>query len=124
MISTDASGALWLFGGYGFDSFGNYGYLNDLWKFNPALGANGEWTWMGGSGIVGGGDFYSGVGSVGTYAGVYGTLGTEASTNTPGSRAWAVGWSDSSGNLWLFGGEGFDSTETQGWLNDLWEYKP
>jgi len=35
-----------------------------------------------------------------------------------------VSWSDASGNLWLFGGEGFDSTGTEGTLNDLWEYQP
>jgi hypothetical protein len=29
---------------------------------------------------------------------------------------------DASGNLWLFGGEGYDSTGTYGWLNDLWKY--
>jgi N-acetylneuraminic acid mutarotase len=30
---TDTNGALWLFGGYGVDSAGNLGYLNDVWKF-------------------------------------------------------------------------------------------
>ncbi len=29
----DASGALWLFGGWGFDASGNPGELNDLWRF-------------------------------------------------------------------------------------------
>ena len=30
----DSSGKLWLFGGYGLDSAGNSGYLNDLWKYD------------------------------------------------------------------------------------------
>jgi len=35
-----------------------------------------------------------------------------------------VGWTDSGGNLWLFGGTGFDSTGNEGNLNDLWEFSP
>lgn len=65
-------------------------------------------------------------------AGVYGTQGVYAATNVPGSREGASSWIDASGNLWLFGGQGFDSTGVyiQGnerslwWLNDLWEYSP
>ena len=113
---TDASGNFWLFGGNGYDSTGMLGELNDLWKFDPKLGTNGEWMWMGGS---------STVGSVnGGQLGVYGALGTAASTNIPGGRASAVSWSDSSGNLWLFGGSGYDSTGTAGELNDLWMFSP
>lgn len=43
---TDASGNLWMFGGYGYDSTGTRGWLNALWEFNPATGM---WTWVGGS---------------------------------------------------------------------------
>jgi hypothetical protein len=35
-----------------------------------------------------------------------------------------VTWADSSGNLWLFGGHGLDSTATAGVLNDLWKFTP
>ena len=31
---TDGSGNFWLFGGTGWDSAGNLGNLNDLWKFS------------------------------------------------------------------------------------------
>lgn len=113
---SDASGRLWLFGGTGFDSAGTWGELNDLWEFNPSLGANGEWVWEGGSSVVG--SFGEG------QSGVYGTLGTAASANIPGGRDSAVGWRDASGNLWLFGGNGFDSKGTGAWMNDLWEYQP
>jgi N-acetylneuraminic acid mutarotase len=112
---VDASGNLWLFSGYGYDSNGAFGYLNDLWKFDPKLGTNGEWTWMGGS---------STVGNNGGQSGVYGTLGTPAAANIPGGREFAVSWTDASGNLWLFGGFGFDSTGTYAWDNDLWKYQP
>ena len=100
---SDSSGNLWLLGGW--DSAGA---LNDLWKYSPS---SNEWTWMGGS-------------SSANQDGVYGTEGTEASGNVPGARGNSIGWIDSSGNLWLFGGYGFDSVGTEGDLNDLWEYTP
>jgi N-acetylneuraminic acid mutarotase len=111
---SDASGNLWLFGGDGIYSDGQglqSGELNDLWKFDPSSGATGEWTWMGGS-------------MGGNPPGVYGTLGTAAPTNLPGGRVDAVTWSDASGNLWLFGGDGYVSNGSVGLLNDLWKYKP
>ena len=112
----DAAGNLWLFSGLGIDANANTGYLNDLWKFDPTLGANGEWSWMGGSRTVpspGSGQ-----------PGVYGALGKAASTNVPGGRYGAITWTDASGDFWLFGGQGYDSIGMVGYLNDLWEYTP
>jgi hypothetical protein len=100
---TDASGNFWLFGGDGYDSLGNYGYLNDLWKYS-----GGQWTWIGGSNLA-------------NQPGVYGTQGTAAPGNIPGARNSGVSWIDSSGNLWLFGGGGYSATQL-GYLNDLWKY--
>ena len=115
----DNSGNLWLFGGSGWDSTGRLGYLNDLWEFNPAAG---EWVWMGGNNTIAcstvGGSTYCG------QPGIYGSLGSPASGNNPGSRLDAAFWMDSSGDLWLFGGFGYGSAGTIGFLNDLWEYKP
>jgi len=105
---TDGEGHLWLFGGEGYDSTGMYSYLNDLWEFDPATS---EWTWMGGS-------------NIGQQTGVYGTLGTPAAGNIPGARYGAVSWTDSNGRLWLFGGDGWDSTGSLGPLNDLWVFDP
>jgi hypothetical protein len=114
---VDASGNLWLFGGFGADSTGSQGYLNDLWKYTPgAARSAGEWTWMGGSSTVP--QPYTG------QPGVYGTLGTPGSTNIPGGRFSAVSWTDAAGNLWLFSGDGYDSTGVGGYLNDLWTYTP
>ena len=56
----------------------------------------GEWTWVGGNSTV--------PSQLGAQSGVYGTLGTAASGNTPGGREYALSWTDSNGNLWLFGG--------------------
>jgi N-acetylneuraminic acid mutarotase len=103
---TDSSGNFWLFGGVGYDSTGATGYLNDLWRYSPSTGL---WTWVSG----GNGDNASGV---------YGTQGTAAAGNVPGARQAASAWIDSSGNLWLFGGVGYDSTGAVGDLNDLWQY--
>lgn len=102
---TDASGDFWLFGGQLWISTSRgYALMNDLWKYS-----GGQWTWVAGS-------------NVGPQNGTYGTLGVTAPTNSPGSRCQAVGWSDSSGNLWLFGGEGYDSAGNEGTLNDLWKF--
>jgi N-acetylneuraminic acid mutarotase len=112
----DASGNIWVFGGEGIDANGLTGELNDVWKFDPKLGANGEWTWMGGYNQV--------QPNFGGQPGTYGTLGTPTSANIPGGRYGSVSWIDKSGNFWLFGGNGIDSTGTLGDLNDLWEYTP
>jgi N-acetylneuraminic acid mutarotase len=101
---TDVRGNFWLFGGYGIDSTGKGGYLNDLWKYS-----NGEWTWISGSGTV-------------NQIGTYGTQGNADASNVPGARQSAMSWTDAGGNLWLFGGLGFDSTGTFSELNDLWKY--
>ncbi len=104
---TDNSGTFWLFGGLGLDSAGTRGQLNDLWKYS-----NGQWTWMSGSNTT----------ASQNLVGVYGTQGVAAPGNVPGARFSASSWTDSSGNLWLFGGFGWDSTGTPGNLNDLWKY--
>jgi N-acetylneuraminic acid mutarotase len=101
---TDASGNLWLFGG----TSGDTSAFNDLWKFDPTTLL---WTWVSGS---------SGEGQ----AGVYGTRGVPAGSNVPGARIPNASWTDTAGNLWLFGGSGFDSAGIQGRLNDLWKFTP
>lgn len=106
---TDAGGNLWLFGGGGSDAAGAFVTFNDLWKYSPA---SGEWTWVGGS-------------NAGNATGVYGTLGTASAANMPGARTLdGTVWLDTSGNVWLFGGWGYDSNGTLDRLNDLWEYSP
>jgi Chitobiase/beta-hexosaminidase C-terminal domain/Fn3 associated/Galactose oxidase, central domain len=109
----DKSGKLWLFGGWGFDSEGNDGELNDLWVFDPS---NDEWTWMGGSDVIP----TNGTG----VEGVYGTEGTPSTSNIPSSTFDALSWADGSGNFWLYGGWGVSQSGGQGTLNDLWEFNP
>ncbi|MHC4707362.1 MAG: Kelch repeat-containing protein [Planctomycetota bacterium] len=101
----DPNGNLWLFGGFGYDEISNPGSLNDLWKFD---GSN--WTWVSGDKRV-------------DRSGTYGILGTPDPTNTPGGRDGCMAWTDAGGNLWLFGGFGYDGGGTLGYLNDLWKFQ-
>lgn len=97
----DGAGKLWLFGGVSGSS-----YYNDLWRYDPG---SGEWTWISGS-------------AMSNASGVYGTQGVAAAGNVPGARELATAWIDSAGDLWLFGGQGYDSAGTSGSLNDLWKF--
>ena len=97
--TVDSAGNLWLFGGYGNDSAGTLGYLNDLWKFD---GTN--WTWVAGSNTANQKGTYTGGGAV------------------PGARLGANSWIDSGGNFWVFGGDAYDSAGNIGPMNDLWEF--
>ena len=120
---TDASGNLWMFGGQGIDVVGNYGVLNDVWEWVPGappspnpVGTSvnagtftGQWIWRGGSNSV-------------NANGTYGTLGSGSTNNIPGGRWAAATFTDTVGNVWLYGGQGFASAGNLGLLNDLWEY--
>lgn len=122
---TDSGGNVSLFGGSGFASASSQGgALNDLWQFDPS---SVEWTWVGGSSSLTCPPppvppNYAPASPCGQ-SGSYGVLGTPAAANIPGGRNSATTWTDSSGNLWLFGGLGFDSSGDYGYLNDLWEYQ-
>lgn len=108
-IWSDASGNIWVFGGYGIDKNGAQGFLNDLWRWDPTTM---EWTWLAGSDTV-------------NQGGVYGELGQYAPDNYPGARAAAIQWQDSNGLIWIFGGQGYDKFGvSQEHMNDLWSYDP
>ena len=113
----DSNGDLWIYGGLNpiftgplNDFLADY---DDVWKFSFSTS---EWTWMAGNN--------SAALTTSNFPGVYGTLGVPAGANVPGSRVSETSWTDSSGNFWLFGGSGYDSTSTNGYLNDLWEFNP
>lgn len=55
--------------------------------------------------------------------GQFGTLGTPAVSNLPGSRYGGATWKDAEGNFWLFGGQGYGANQ-YGALNDLWKFNP
>jgi hypothetical protein len=117
---VDNGGNFWLFGGWGLDSSatnGN-GALNDFWVYTPntTAGQPGTWTWIKGS-------------NTGSENGIYGNETRPYQTYeiwTPGGRSNPTHWKDNLGQLWLFGGEGYDATSTtgNGYLNDMWRYLP
>ena len=84
------SGDVYILGG---QQFGG-GLLNDLWKYS-----GGQWTWVAPDMPGDSNPFVNELG-------IYGTQGTANSANAPGSRNQGLGWTDASGNLWLFGGFG------------------
>ncbi len=110
---TDSQGNLWVFGGPT-EPGGPSGTLNILLEFNPSTL---EWVWMSGSDSLP----YTGA----SVPGVYGTMGVPDPANVPGTRSGTMSWTDTSGNLWLYGGGGTAASiyET-GSLNDVWRYQP
>ena len=100
--AVDESGNIWLFGGA--DPSGDV--YNDLWKYSTT---SKQWTFVSGK--------KNGTNTIGVY-----TSGSAA----PGARYGHCLWIDASGNIWVFGGEGYDNNTNDGlvFLNDLWEYSP
>ena len=129
---TDSGNNLWLFGGQGLDANYDLGYLNDFWELDTSASPV-QWTWVGGSSTIPAacaakeateGDTDLGILTCGQ-PGEYGKLGTPEALNIPGGRFDSPStWADKSGNLWLFGGYGFDLGGTWGYLNDLWVFQP
>jgi hypothetical protein len=68
--------------------------LSDLWKYTAGTK---EWVWMSGSKLI-------------DAKGVYGTKGSSAPKNSPGSRQTDITWISSDGSLWFFGGVGYDAS--------------
>jgi N-acetylneuraminic acid mutarotase len=99
----DSSNNLYLFGGYGYSTDNSGWLMNDLWKWD---GQN--WTWIYGSNAT-------------TINGTYGTKGVPSSSIGPGSRRNGLTWRDSSGDLYMFGGYGYNGSGS-GWLNDVWRF--
>jgi gliding motility-associated-like protein len=105
---TDTAGMLWLYGGYGADSNGNRGDLNDLWKYNPYTN---EWTWMKGKST-----FFE--------TSKFGTKDVFADSVTPGSiQEVKSSWVDKNNSVYLFGGKHLNAFaygyETS---NHMWQY--
>ena len=100
---SDARGRLWLFGGYGFDALKSWGYLNCLWRYDPA---NGQWTWVQGNNIANQIDFC-------------GPQGEPSPSSMPGARSRACAWTTPDGKFWLYGGQC-----AEGLRGGLWNFDP
>lgn len=106
--------SLWIFGGFaqegksfvpvgGAPQNARTGRLSDLWKFSFQTR---QWTLILGDGVFDRPGAYSG------------------QMVSPGARDRAVGWTDKTGRLWLFGGSGVDAYGNRGELGDLWMFDP
>jgi hypothetical protein len=108
-----------------------------LWDYKGVVTANvksivvdcghNDWTWIDGTKTAG---YDNGpIGPVPQYGsfpqGAPPTI-PNPFTNTPGARFGAAGWTDLSGNLWLFGGQGYElsgnpaPSNQSAPMNDLW----
>ena len=115
-------GRKWLFGGWGLEVTGRTppdlpNLLNDLWLWSPGLDG-----W-----IPAALPFTSTTAPVTTSTA--NIIPDQTTDNiggaTPGARWGGVSWSDGSGNLWMFGGQGGSpSTNSIGFLNDIWKFTP
>ena len=59
------------------------------------------WTWISGSNSI-------------NQGGIYGSKGIASSSNIPGAHYLSISWIDSNNNLWLFGGYGYTTNNTEG----------
>jgi hypothetical protein len=105
---SDSSGNFWLMGGVAYDSVGNSGVLNDIWRYTPTTN---QWTWMSGSNLV-------------SATGVYNTLGVTSLSSIPGGGYQWCFWHDQRGFNWFFGGDAEDNLGVVGPLNALWKMSP
>ena len=103
-----------LFGGMGFAHIGSSGFLADMWAFDGTQFS-----------------FQAAPGSRGVTAinvpGTYGTVGHASGSIWPSARFQTSAWADGQGRIWLFGGYGHPSENSdisafRGTLNDLWSY--
>ena len=110
---SDANSNLWFFGGWGFGSVATVptGFLNDIWEYQNSTK---QWIWWKGTSNV-------------NQNGAYLTDGIPFVNNIVGGRRGSAIWQpDPNGYVWIFGGEGYDSSQgaPPGYLDDLWTYLP
>ncbi|MBK8848487.1 MAG: hypothetical protein IPO27_18880 [Bacteroidetes bacterium] len=102
---VDNNGMFWVFGGLDF-LFG--GWCADLWMYNPATGL---WTWVSGSNLFG------------SATPDYGIMGVPSPSNNPGNRLECnSSFVDLNNDLWLFGGQTYNTVVSSPNYNDLWHY--
>jgi hypothetical protein len=99
-VWNDAYGNFLMYGGFCYGE----GALNDLWVFCTSQN---QWIWLSND-------------SISTTSCNWGTIGISNPFNKPAARWGALGWTSSSGELYLFGGH---AAFAFGSGNDLWKFK-
>lgn len=113
----DNNGIFWMFGGHGYHTSGRQRSLNDLWKFTEDEG------WQ----MVAISEDWKADGAHGTYGEKLIMLDEHKNETTvkfwPLTRVRSAYWFDeSTGLLWLFGGEYKESGKPSYWISDLWTF--
>jgi hypothetical protein len=116
---SDTNSNLWLFGGWGYGTATTdpTGFLSDIWEYQHSTG---QWIWWKGT---------ANANQSGVFAAkdIPGADGVHFVKNIVGARRGAVIWQpDPNGYVWIFGGEGYDSSQGSppGYLDDVWSYLP
>ena len=116
---SDSNGNLWFFGGWGYASSlaQSTGFLDDVWEYHTTGPNKGLWTWWKGS---------SNVNEAGQYAKYLPVqYGVPFVNIQPGARRGVALWpQDSTDNVWMFGGQAFDSIGANGYMGETWTYLP
>jgi hypothetical protein len=116
---SDSNGNLWFFGGWGYASSlaQSTGFLDDIWEYHTTGPNVGLWTWWKGSSNV------NESGNYPTYLPIQ--YGVPFVNNQPGARRGVALWQqDAQQNVWMFGGQGYDSLGANGYLGETWTYLP
>lgn len=101
----DECDRMWSFGGFVYA--GQILTWDQLWMFDPATNL---FTWVDGSSSWSPGP------------GLHGTYQTSSPNNYPNASGGVTSMTDDAGNIWLFGGWIF--TTSQGGINTMWRYEP
>ena len=101
---------VYVWGGWGADSAGTAGRLNDMWRISWPAFENGStagarasearWEWVPQAARA------ASIGVQSDMVGRYGALGVAGADLVPGARDGHVIWTDFDGDVWLFGGTG------------------
>jgi hypothetical protein len=116
---SDSNGNLWFFGGWGYASSlaQSTGFLDDIWEYHTTGPNKGLWTWWKGSSNV------NEAGQYPTYLPVQ--YGIPFVNIQPGARRGVALWQqDFTDNVWMFGGQGYDSIGANGYMGETWTYLP
>jgi Galactose oxidase, central domain len=116
---SDANSNLWLFGGWGYGTAATdpTGFMSDIWEYQQSTG---HWIWWKGTANA----------NQNTVIATKTIPFADALPfvkNIVGARRGAAIWQpDVNGYVWIFGGEGYDTSQgaPPGYLDDMWSYLP
>jgi hypothetical protein len=113
---TDPNNNLWFFGGWGYGSSTTdpTGFMSDIWEYQQSTQ---QWLW------------WKGISNANQNSQIpqVATGGLPFVDTIVGARRGVALWQqDPNGYVWMFGGEGFDTSEgaPPGYMDDLWTYLP